>query len=129
MTFLKSINEVIDYLSQPAPPPEPVVLVFHSSEEYYDFLNQYYDTDTFFRKHYDFGEEMRDILIHNYCPLGICLSYPTEDPIGNWSYCGYDYFKTHTYKVFAIYSEMYNVARERISIATTQEVDSFLLGD
>lgn len=127
---LRSIDEVITYLKQKQPihDVDNVVLVFHSADEYYDFKNQYYDTFSFFREYYDFGERLSDSIIRGYSPIGINLSYPVRDRSSGWAYCGYDYYKEKGYKVFAIYSEMHS-PRERVSIATAQEVDSFLLGD
>lgn len=126
MTYLRSMNDVIDYLKRDDKVPfDSIVIVFNSPDEYHDFVRQYYDD--FFKEYYNFGEMLSDSQINRYSQFGIRLDTNTGDTISrthsSWGYCSYDYYKNNGYQVFAIYSEL-NL--RKIESATDQEVNDFL---
>lgn len=130
MTYLRSMDDVINYLKLGDKVPfDSIVIVFNSTDEYHDFVRQYYDD--FFKEYYNFGELLNDSQINRYSQFGIRLVINTENitsrthskMVWNWGYCSYDYYKNNGYQVFAIYSELNS---RKIESATDQEVSDFL---
>lgn len=121
--FLQTMDDVIDYLKENN--NSPIVMVFNSPEEYYDFVKKY--NNNFFRKYYDFCERFHTYQIHKYSPFGLRLDANVNaitDRMSSWAYCSYQYYKDNGYQFFAIYSELSD--SRKIESATDQEVSDFL---